>query len=205
MTRLLAAFALLAVVPQDDRKTWESREGQAHVRIPEFIWKALSSPGATKLGLWTGSEGQILRYSVHVDKGAMPEWIHALADQKIGKGEDLEYEIEIYPDGAEVYEIYRRVDGLEKQLSVKADKTVYYIGTEVEPGRLPDAAASALRTMKGVTVGKIVLKEGPSASEIHVKAVQEGAPVRLRMSKSGRLLAVQRKIAAEIEVPTASP
>jgi hypothetical protein len=192
---------LIRATAQDDRRTWESRDGQAFVRLPEFVWKALSSPSARKANLWTGIQGEILRYTVYVDRSMMPDWIHAMADERIGKGEDVEYELEVYPDGSQVYELYRKSAGLEKQLSVKADQSLYYIGIEHPADKLPEAVASALRDLKDLKVDKCVLKEGPQVAEYHLKGTRDGVPCRIRVSKSGKVLAVQRKISADIEVP----
>ena len=76
----------------------------------------------------------------------LPDWVHEMADEKLGKGEDVEYEIEVYPDGSEVYEVYRTVDGREKQLSVKPDRTVYYIGTELNRTSPTSCARSTAST-----------------------------------------------------------
>ena len=192
---------VIRAAAQDDRKTWESQEGQAFVRLPEFIWKALASPSARKAALWTGTDGQLLRYTVHVDRAALPDWIHAMADERLGKGEDVDYEVELYPDGRQVYEIYRTIGGLEKQLSATAERRVYYIGVEQPPDKLPEAVTSALRDQKGLKVEKCVLKEGPDVAEYHLKATRDGVPCRLRVSKAGTLIAVQRRVPAEIEVP----
>jgi hypothetical protein len=192
---------VIRAAAQDERRTWKSQEGQAFVRLPEFIWKALASPASRKAALWTGTDGQILRYSVHVDRAGLPDWIHAMADERIGKGEDLDYEVEIYPDGSQVYEIYRKVGGLEKQLSATAERRVYYVGVEQAPDKLPEAVSTALQDQKGLKVETCILKEGPDVAEYHLKATRDGMPCRLRVSKAGTLIAVQRRVPAEIEVP----
>jgi hypothetical protein len=46
-----------------------------------------------------------------------------------------------------------------------------------------------------------MLKEGPQVAEYHLRATVEKAPCRIRVSKDGALLAVQRKIPGEVEVP----
>src|SRR5213078_4517644 len=100
-------------------------------RIPEFAMKALAAPTASKAGLFISKDGAITRYAVHLGREDVPVYLHSMADEKIGKGEDIAYEAEIYPDGGEVYEIYRRVDGKEKQLSIlHRDRSVKYVGTQ---------------------------------------------------------------------------
>lgn len=206
---LLGLFAALLTVgvgtwliqAQEDRSTWESKDGQAHVRLPEFVWKALSSPHAKKANFWTGPDGQLLRYTVYVERGGIPDWVHAMADERLGKGEDLEFELEVYPDGSNVYEIYRKIDGLEKQLSVKADRSLFYIGTEQPADKLPEPVSSVIRDMKDLKISKCVFKEGKNVSEYHLKATRDGVPCRIRISKAGRLIAIQRRIPADVEVP----
>lgn len=200
---LLACGVLAATQESREKKvgTWETSKGPEFVKLPAFPWQALSAPTAKKAGFWTSADGRLSRYSVHVDKAGIPDWIHAMADAQLGRGQDLDYEIELYPDGSEVYEIYRKVDGRERQLSARADRTVYYIGTEHEASRLPEAVSTAIQDLQGLTVQKCILKEGPTVSEYHLSATLNQASCRVRVSKDGQRIAVQRKIAAEVEVP----
>ena len=200
---LLACGVLVATQDSRDKKTgtWESRKSADLHKVPPFAWQALSSPTAKKAGIWTSADGRMTRYSVHVDKAGVPDWLHAMADAQLGRGADLDYEVEVYPDGSEVYEIYRKVDGRERQLSVKADRTVYYVGIEHDADKLPEAVSTAIKDLKGLTVQKCMLKEGPTVAEYHLGATLNQATCRVRISKDGQLLAVQRKMQAEVEVP----
>jgi hypothetical protein len=182
-------------------RTWEPPQVSSLIQLPPFPWRFLSSPHTRKANLWTTVDGRLSRYSIVVDTTGLPDWVPAMADARIGRGPDLECEIELYPDGSEVYEIYRKVDGRERQISVKADRSLYYVGTELDPGKLPDAVAGAIRRLKDVVVEHCLLKEGPQVAEYHLRATVEKAPCRIRVSKDGALLAVQRKIPAEVEVP----
>lgn len=169
-------------------------------RIPEFPMKALASPGATHASFFVSRDGTITRYAVHVGPEGLPEWIPRMADEKIGKGEDLAYEVELYPDGSEVFEIYRKVGGREKQLSVHADRKIKYLGTQVEEKDLPENVGASLRGVKGFVMSKGILKEGPGFAEYHFSGRMGDTPHRVRLSGDGRLLSVQRKVAAEVEV-----
>jgi hypothetical protein len=177
---------------------WQSQETKA--RIPEFPMKALAMAGATRANFFISKDGTITRYAVHVGPEAMPEWITKMADEKIGKGEDLEYEMELYPDGSEVFEVYRKVQGKEMQLSVHADKSVKYVGREMDPKELPGKVGAGLRGVKGFTAEKAMFKEGPKFAEYHIKGNLGGTPHRVRLSGDGRLLSVQRKLAGEFEL-----
>lgn len=169
-------------------------------RIPEFPMKALASPAATKAGVFISKDGTITRYAVHLGREAMPEWIHAMADEKIGKGEDLTYEAELYPDGSEVYEIYRKVGEKEKQLSIHRDRSLKYLGTQLEERELPDKVRTTVKGVKGFTVEKCIFKEGPSFAEYHLRGMIGGVHHRIRIAPDGNLIAIQRRIPAEFEV-----
>lgn len=199
MNRTSIALALILIAGSLAAwRTQDSREPKP--RIPEFALKALSHPTASRAGIFISRDGTLTRYAVKVGPEAMPEWIAAMADERIGKGEDLEYEVELYPDGSEVYEIYRLVDGREKQLSVHADRNVKYVGRQMEEKDLPDRVGATLRGVKSFLPEKIILKEGPRFTEYHVRGRIGGAPYRLRMSGDGRLIALQKKVPTEIEL-----
>lgn len=169
-------------------------------KLHPFIAKALASPHALKTNFFVSEEGRLIRSSVHVKKGGLPDWVHSMADEKIGAGDDMEYEIEVYPDGSEVYEIYRKVGGKERQLSVKTDRGIYYIGSEIEPERLPKAVAATLEKLEHFEMASCVSKEGATFHEYHVKGMLDGQPVRARIAKDGRLISVQKRLPSEIEV-----
>jgi hypothetical protein len=169
-------------------------------RFPEFAMKALAAPTASKAGLFLSKDGAITRYAVHLGREDVPVYLHSMADEKIGKGEDLEYEMELYPDGSEVFEVYRKVQGKEMQLSVHADKSVKYVGREMDPKELPGKVGAGLRGVKGFTAEKAMFKEGPKFAEYHIKGNLGGTPHRVRLSGDGRLLSVQRKLAGEFEL-----
>jgi hypothetical protein len=188
----LAAFAL--GVGQDSRNVLENR-------IPEFALKALSAPTASKTNLFIAKDGTIIRYSVHLGREDVPQYLHTMADEKIGKGEDIAYEAEIYPDGGEVYEIYRRVGGKEKQLSIlHRDRSVKYVGTQVNEKELPEKIQATLKTLKGFSFEKCIFKEGPRFAEYHVKGTISGVPHRVRIGRDGNLLALQRRIPGDVEL-----
>lgn len=197
LTLLAASLGALSFLGfAQDRPKQENGAG-----IPDFTLKAWTSQRARKANLFVDRTGRIIRSSAHVDREGIPDWVHALADEKLGKGEDAAYEIEVYPDGSEVYEVYRTIDGRERQLSVRAgDRKLYYLGTMVDAKDLPANAARALSGLKGFQVEKCVLKEGPSFTEYHVRGFRDGVPYRVRLAKDGSMIAAQKRIPAEIEV-----
>jgi hypothetical protein len=170
-------------------------------RIPDFAMKAMAAPTASKVGLFISKDGAITRYAVHLGREDVPVYLHSMADEKIGKGEDITYEAEIYPDGSEVYEIYRRVDGKEKQLSIlHRDRSVKYVGTQMEEKEIPERVQTTLKNVKGFTFEKCIFKEGPRFMEYHVKGSIAGSPHRVRIGRDGNLLSIQRRIAGDYEV-----
>ncbi|HEX7897521.1 MAG TPA: hypothetical protein VF950_07155 [Planctomycetota bacterium] len=170
-----------------------------------FIAKALASPHAIRSNFFVTAEGKIIRSSVVLKKEGLPGWVHDMADQKLGKGEDLEYEAEVYPDGSQVYEVYRRIDGREKQMSVRVDGTLFYIGTEHPVSALPPAVSGALAMIPGFEAKQCVSKEGPAFHEYHVKGAREGGEFRARVGKDGRLIALQRRVPSTTEFEVVEP
>jgi hypothetical protein len=170
-------------------------------RIPDFAMKALTAPTASKAGLFISKDGAITRYAVHLGREDVPVYLHSMADEKLGKGEDIAYEAEIYPDGGEVYEIYRRVEGKEKQLSIlHRDRSVKYVGTQLEDKELPERVQATLKNVKGFIFEKCIFKEGPRFAEYHVKGSIAGTVHRVRIGRDGNLLSIQRRIVGDYEV-----
>jgi hypothetical protein len=195
---LLAGAAAFVVGHAQDRSTI-SEPGAS---VPEFARRALVSPNARKADLFISPAGRISKSSVVVSREGIPSWVVAMADGSMGKGEDLAYEVEVYPDGSEVYEVYRRVEGQERQLSVRADnRKIFYLGVELKEDELPASVKDALARFKDFRPEKRVRKEGPAFYEIHVKGERNGVPCRMRFARDGTLLAAQKRVPAEIEVP----
>ena len=193
MTTLLIAALALAQEDQEDQ------QGQLH----PFIASALASPHAIRSNFFVGREGRVVRSSVYLKKEGIPGWVHEMADRKLGSGKDLLYEAEVYPDGSQVYEVYRKVEGREKQLSVRLDGTLFYLGTELDPADLPASVACAVADLPGFEAKSCVSKEGPAFHEYHLKGTREGIEVRARIDKGGRLIALQRRVPSTIEVEEA--
>ena len=198
MKKSIALGLFLVVAALVAWRGQDSREPKA--RIPDFPMKALAQPTASRAGLFVSRDGTITRYAVHVGPEVFPEWVSKMADERIGKGEDLDYECELYPDGSEVFEIYRMIDGREKQLSVHADRSVKYLGRQLDEKDLPDRVGATLRGIKAFAPEKIIFKDGPKFAEYHIRGRIASVPHRLRISSDGRLLSLQRKIPAEVEL-----
>src|SRR6185503_6705169 len=103
---LLAGASAVVVGYAQDRPTIS----EPGATLPEFARRSLASPHARKAALVVSPAGRISKSTVYVAREGIPSWAHAMADDTMGKGEDLAYEVEVYPDGSEVYEIYRKVE-----------------------------------------------------------------------------------------------
>lgn len=191
---------LLALVPLSIVALLAATQDAPKPRIPEFPLKALASAHAKQANFFVSREGVITRYSIHVTREALPDWMHTIADERLGKGKDVGYEIEQYPDGSEVYEIYRDVNGTEKAVSARRDRMVQYIGTPMALKDLPSTAHKGLASVADFKAEKAMIKEGQRFYEIHVTGTLNGAPGRVRLSNTGEILSVQRKVPAEVEV-----
>lgn len=194
---LIAGYSALAQDPLEPCETSDAK-------LPKFIMEALSSPHALKAKLYVGKDGTIDRSKVFLARAGMPEWIHAVADEKLGKGEDVSYEAEVYADGTEVFEVVRRIDGKPKKISVRRDKTVRYVETTVDKASAPAEVAATLAKLEGFQADEWRRREGDNLSEFHVRGSVVGIPHRARLRADGTLLAVDKHLAAELEVAITS-
>jgi hypothetical protein len=169
-------------------------------RIPPFAFEALRSPHARSAKFTLGPDGKITKYTVYVAREALPGWTHKAADEILGRGEDVVYEVEVYDDGSEVFEITRKVNGRLRELSVRSDARLMYVERQLEAKELPAAVASALRNVDGFLPERYAVKEGPGLTEYQAWGQKDGAPHRVRLARDGRLVAVQKSLRAEFEL-----
>lgn len=174
-------------------------------KFPKFIMDALSSPHALKAKIYVARDGTIERSKVYVMKDGIPAWAHAVADDKLGKGDDLAYEVEVYADGTEAFEISRLIGMKPKKVSIRRDRQVRYVETIVDKASLPAAVAATLGKVEGFRAVEIHRREGENLSEFHVKGIQGGAPHRVMIRADGSLQSVSRHLAAEMDVAVPAP
>lgn len=196
------AVSLSAACSESAGKDGDCCAADSGGRVPGFTMKALTSPHVHEANFFVSSDGTIVRSTAYLKRKGIPDWVHAMADEKIGKGEDVAFEVEVYPNGTEVFEIYRTIGGNKKQLGVTADRKVYYLGTEHPKDDLPAAVSGAVGKMKGFEVERCMAKEGPTFFEYHVRGTLDGNSDRARIGKDGRLIALQRRIPADVEIET---
>jgi hypothetical protein len=200
---LTTGFAILlstAAAAQDPDTECEVYEG----KIPKFIMEALTSPHAMKAKLYITKDGSIDRSKVVLQREGMPEWTHPIAEDKLGTGEDVSYEAEVYADGTAVYEICRMVDGKPKKVSIRRDKSVRYIEMTIERDAVPEEVAATVAKLQGFKADEWRRREGENLSEVHVRGSVAGIPHRARLKSDGTLLSVDKHLAAEVEVSITS-
>jgi hypothetical protein len=144
---------------------------------------------------------------VSVRREGIPEWTHQIADDKLGKGQEVAYEVEVYGDGTEVYEIARLIEGKPKKISIRRDQQVRYVEQLFDKASLPAAVATTLGKIEGFQVGEVRRREGDKLTEYHIVGLIAGVPHRAMIRADGTLQSVSRHLPAEMEVavPTMEP
>ena len=206
-SRFLTAAGLLALCPiafaQDPAPVPNgTTEPQgAGPKFSKFITDALNSPHALKGKLYVSRDGTVERSKVYLKKEGLPDWTHQVADEKLGKGEDIAYEVEVYGDGTEVFEIARMVKGKPKKLSLRRDRQVRYVESIVDRTSVPAPVLATVTKIEGFHVGEFHHREGEHLSEFHARGTISGVPHRAQIRADGSLLSLSRPLPAEMEVP----
>lgn len=170
------------------------------VRVPSFPMQALASPHAVKGKFYLAEDGTIEKYTVYVTREGIPDWVHKMADEKLGQGPDKSYEVELYADRSEVYEVRRTIGGRERELSVKRDGSLMYVETQLEEKEVPEPVRAAVAGVKGFAAETYALKEGPGLNEYQVRGKIGGVAHRVRVTPGGKIVAVQKQLPGAVEV-----
>lgn len=171
-------------------------------RMPEFPLEALASPHAVKCKLYFAADGTVEKYTVYVTRSAIPDWVHKLADEKLGAGQDESYEVELYADGSEVYEVRRNVGGRMLELSVRRDRTILYIERQIDEKDLIEAVRAALRGLPNFSPERYAYKESAGFGEYNIRGKIGETPYRVRIRPDGTLVAVQKQLPGSVEIIT---
>ncbi len=174
-------------------------------KFPKFIMDALGSPHVLKAKIYVLRDGTIERSKVYVKREGIPDWAHAVADDKLGKGDDLAYEVEVYADGTEVFEIARLVGMKPKKVSIRRDRQVRYVETIVDKAAVPAAVAATLGRIDGFRAVEVHRREGENLTEFDVRGIMGGTPHRVMIRADGSLHALSRHVSAEMDVAVPSP
>ncbi len=169
-------------------------------KLPKFIVEALASPHAIKARLHVNRDGTIERAKVYLKRDGLPDWTHDLANEKLGTGEDLSYEVEVYGDGTEVYEICRYVDCHPQKVSMRHDRNIQYVETGVDASVLPEAVSTTLSKIPGFKPDEYYRRDADGTSEYHVTGAMLGIPHRARIMADGTLRTLEKQLAAELEI-----
>lgn len=170
-------------------------------RIPDFVWKAAKSQETQKIEMKIGPCGKLARVSATVAKANIPEWVLKLADDKIGKGEDKSFEVEVDDQGEEVYEVTRNINGLEVELSAKAkSQTFKYIERQVQWEVLPAPIRAEVEKMSGFQTKEAGMKEGPGIKEFEIEGRWNDAEYSLYFDEAGKLLGKYLLPKAEVKI-----
>lgn len=173
-------------------------------RVPEFPWAALKGPHAVKVKVYVAPDGSFAKWTVHVTRAGMPEWVHPIADQELGKGEDVEYEVEQYASGDTVYELTRRVGGKRIEVSLRSTdhKRVYIERKDLELDALPAPVKQAVASVAGFVAKACSTKTYVSpASTLHeVEGELAGAPYTIFVTPEGKITVRRTTLTAEVKV-----
>jgi hypothetical protein len=200
----LTFLACSSIFPQEPSTSPDAspkvRQESQNPKLPKFIVDALASPYALRARLHVSRDGTIERAKVCLKREGLPEWTHDLADEKLGKGEDISYEVEVYGDGTEVYEICRQVDCYPQKVSMRRDRNFLYVETGVDASVLPEAVSTTLSKILGFKPEEYYRRDGDGTSEYHISGALLGIPHRARIMADGTLCILEKQLAAELEI-----
>lgn len=168
--------------------------------LPGFVVDALQGPEALRAKLYVAEDGVIEKVVAYVGRDAIPAWVHTLADEKLGAGEDREFEIEEYADGTRTYEVTRTIDGRKAELSATVDKKLRYTEVELAPEAVPAPVKATADGMAGVTVLRIERKQGPGIDHFEVVGTEGEREVRVEVDGAGMVLSKARRLPAVVQL-----
>lgn len=176
------------------------------VAVPEGPREVLFDPEVKQAKLYFEDAGNVTKYVAYVDAQALPAWVLQMADEKLGPGEDLEWEIEYYGDDRQVYEVTRRTEEGVRVMSVGSDRTIYYLDYVIDAAELPRAVSQRVEQFAGLQIDAAARKEYRDGSVRYlVQGMFHGGRHRLLLSEEGELISHHRTVPAVIEVPVHSP
>jgi hypothetical protein len=171
--------------------------------FPAFPLAALKGPHARSVKLYINADGSFHKYVVYVDRAAIPDWVHKMADKEIGTGEEMELEVEQYDDGTKVYEVTRKVAGKLLELSVRAeDRKKHYIERKDAPlSEMPAKVKTTAEGVQGFTVKRYEVKEMASGEKLHeVEGEYSGGKVSLYITEDGVIKHRFAELPAKVKV-----
>jgi len=154
-------------------------------RIPNFVLQEMTGAHAQRAKLYVATDGHMRKFTMYVSRDAIPDWVHTMADEKIGSGVDASYEVEQYENG---------------ELSVRTDKSVKYIETWLDPEVLPDPIKTTLAETAGFVLERASIKQGPAMKVYQLRGRKDDVEHRLVFSETGDLIHTSRTLPAKLEL-----
>jgi hypothetical protein len=168
--------------------------------IPGFVLQEMKGAHALRAKLYVATDGHLRKFTMYVNRDAIPDWVHSMADEKIGSGADSSYEIEQYENGDQVYEISRIVNDHPVELSVRTDKSVKYIETWLDPEVLPDPIKATMAEVAGFVLERASIKQGPGLMLYQLRGKKNDVEQRYVFSEAGELMHDSRALPAKLEL-----
>lgn len=168
--------------------------------LPGFVIDAMQAPTALRAKLYVAADGTLEKTVAYVDRAAIPDWVHAMADAELGAGEDTEYEVEEYADGTRAYEVTRTVDGLKAELSVTPDRALRYTERALADGAIPAPIKAAVDGLEGWTITRVEHKKGPAIDQYEAVGTQGGVEYRAVIDPAGKVIARARRLPAVLQI-----
>ncbi|MCA9540634.1 MAG: hypothetical protein KC620_17165 [Myxococcales bacterium] len=168
--------------------------------VPPFVAQALTGAHGLRGKFYLTADGRFEKFVAYVERDAMPDWIHPLADEKLGAGEEVDFEVEQYADGARAYEVTRLVDGRKAELSVTPEQQIRYVEREVPLDALPAPVKQAVDAMAGVTIDHVEQKEGPGINAFEVIARDGERELRVVLSPEGGVVERASRLSAVLQI-----
>ncbi len=204
MRALAVLLTITAAGCAGQQRCAERSAAPGTMRLPAFPLEALRGPHALRAKLYFEADGALGKVSIYVSRAGIPDWVHAMADQELGKGEEVEFEVEQYANGDTVYEVTRRVGGKRIELSVRSTdrKKLYLERKDLTLDSLPPPVKQTVAGVAGFTGKEVELKEtgDPATSLYEVEGELAGAPVKLCVTPAGKLTATRRGFPAVVQL-----
>ena len=146
----------------------------SQMHIPKFMVPYIQNGQANRMKLYLNDQGVAERVTLYVQKEAVPEWVYKKADSVIGEGVDQNYEVELYENGDQVYEISRLVKERVVKVSFKFDQTLRYVERKYTENDVPEGVKNAVRNTEYFTAADYGLREGPGIKAFFVTGEAKG-------------------------------
>jgi hypothetical protein len=167
-----------------------------------FPLAALRGPHARSVKVYLDADGALAKLTAYVERAGIPEWVHALADKEIGKGDEVEFEVEQYRDGTTVYEVTRKIAGKRVELAVASrDRAMLYIERkDLALADVPAAVQAAAAKVAGFTLERYSLKQRRGAQEHELEGKLAGRPASIYFGDDGTIRRQYFELPARVKI-----